>query len=144
MLKCCSPITCNLYVNDVKSCKISYFQALSGSHLGHKSVSLLIFLKWMCFYTGSCNKRESFSRVIFSTPHNENHSAICIYLMINEHYLTYVAPSGYFTINASVCLCLKETPPIHNIFTQKLQASNSQNLKFHNFYKNHNIQTVTS
>jgi len=54
-----------------------------------------------------------------------------MYLLIIEHYLTYVAPSGYFTINVRICSCLKEMPPIHNIFTQKLQASNSRNLKFH-------------
>jgi len=84
----------------------------------------------MCSYTGSCNKNELFCCVMFNTPH-EKRSGICMYLLITEHYLTYAAPSGYFTINVKICLCLKEMPPFHNIFTQKLQASNSQNLKFH-------------
>jgi len=42
-------MTCNSYVNDVKSCKISDFKGLSGSHLGHKSLSLLNFLEMDVF-----------------------------------------------------------------------------------------------
>jgi hypothetical protein len=103
------------------------------------------FFKNGCVLPQAHAARKNCCHVMFNTPSNEKNSGICMYLFITEHYyLTYVAPSGYFTINIRICLRLRQTPPIHSIFTQKLQASNPQNLKFHEYYKNHTIQTDTS
>lgn len=122
-------MTCNSFVNDVKSRKISDFQGLSNSHLGHKSLSLKFFE--MDVFLLSIMQQE-WTVLLCSVQYSHwKHSGICMYLLITEYYLTYVAPSWYFTINVRICLCLKEMPPIHNICTQKFQASNSRNLKFH-------------
>jgi len=112
-------MTCNSYVNDVVMQNIWFSRTFWFTSWTQVSQFIKFFLKWVCSYLASCNKNELFCCVVvvFNIPH-EKHSEISKYLLITEHYLTYVAPSRNFT-------------PIHNIFTQKFQASNSRNLKFH-------------
>lgn len=145
MLKCCSPITCNSYVKDVKSCKISDFPGFSGSHLGHKSLNLLNFLEMDVFLHGFM--QQEWIILLCKVQYSPWEAFWHMHVSLDNWTLPYLCCS--FWIFHYQC---------QDLFMLERNASNSQHIQpktpgqqfpkfkipWTSLYKDHNIQTLTS